>query len=658
MDAKTRIIELTETLNRYRDSYYNKSVSIVSDQEYDRLFDELDALEKENSFKLANSPTCTVGYAVNDALPKVLHKRPLLSLNKTKNVSYLLGYFDTHDFIIMHKLDGLTISIEYEHGKLKKAATRGNGEVGSLITDNVKTFLNVPLEIPFKDKLVVVGEGLILENDFKEINDKLPDDEKYKTPRNLASGSVQNLDSSVCAKRRVRFYCFNAFDGTENIPTLSGRLDFVKSLGFDTVSYWHCQKMPDLDEKALEVIIDSIRRTAFLKHIPIDGLVFKFDDVKYGESLGKTKHHYKDGIALKFQEEEEESIVRDIEWQVGRTGKITPVAVFDPVELEGTTVAKASVHNLGVLTKLNVQIGSKVTVVKKNEIIPQIIKASGGSGYVKSPGFCPVCGKPTRIAVEGDITELFCDNPDCMAKHIANLVYFCSKECMDIDGLSEKTIEKFVSEGLIHNIFDIYSLNQHHDKIVDFDGMGENSYNNLINAIEKSRNVKFENFVAALGIPKIALAKAKILGEKFDHDWQKFISAVKNGFDFTELDTFGAELNKNIYEFMENSFFAHDYYEKLANHMNFIKPDKPKVAQTMSGKVICITGTLNHVSRKELQKMVENAGGKVTDSVSRKTNYLVNNDLESQSSKNMNAKKFGVDIVSEDDFLNILKGEK
>lgn len=645
-----RIKYLTEYLNKCRGEYYNDSNPSISDAEYDKLFDELAELEKKEQFIVANSPTQTVGYTVNEKLAKVKHKIPLLSLDKTKDFSVAKNFTGNYLAVLMHKLDGLTICLEYDDGKLIRASTRGNGEEGSLITDNVKTFVNVPLTISHLNRLVVTGEGIILKDDFDKINSKLPEGEKYKTPRNLASGSIQQLDSGICATRKVRFFAFNVVEGA-TYDSLSNELSYLSNLGFDV-----CRNIlfspQDVDNKYFDDLVQKMVGEAISNNIPIDGLVIKYNNIKYGKSLGRTGHHYKDGIALKFQEEQEESVITDIEWQVGRTGKITPVAIFNPVELDGTTVSKASLHNISIMNKIGIKKDAKITVVKKNEIIPQIIKSEGGICDFKTPSTCPVCGGKVVIKEENGVITPYCDNPDCVAKNIASLSYFVSKDCMDIDGLSEKTLEKFVEAGLIHNIYDIYQLYTHRSTIIEFDGMGENSFENLVNSIEESRNVRLANFIAALGIPKIALSKAKIL-EKYFGTWENFKDAVDNDFDFSQIETFGVELNKNIHEFFNNKFNANDYYFELAAIMYFEENETSE--NKLDGLIFCITGSLNNFSRKELQEYIENNGGKVSGSVSKKTSYLINNDTESKSSKNESAKKNGVKIISEQEFIDMFK---
>lgn len=652
-----RIKELTVQLNQYCDEYYNQSRPSVSDAEFDALFDELKKLENESGFYCTNSPTKNVGHKVSDKLPKVKHTYPLLSLDKTKDYNEAATYTKGKEALLMHKLDGLTICLTYDKGKLVEASTRGNGEEGSLITENAKTFMNLPSTIPFEGCLKITGEGIIHRDDFEKINAAIPnEDDKYKTPRNLAGGSVQQLDPSICATRKVYFYAFNVIKGMEETHSLSGRLEQIREYGFDICKYI-TYKPKTHDFEMFKKMVGGLVLTAERKSIPIDGLVVMYDDIVYGNSLGRTGHHYRNGIALKFQEEEEESVIQNVEWQVGRTGKITPVAIFKTVILDNTNVNKASLHNLSVMEKLGIRKHATVTVVKKNEIIPQIIKSVGGKEKFEVPVVCPVCKKPTIIKDENGTAQLYCENDECLAKSIQTLAYFVSKDCMDIDGLSEKSLEKFVEAGLIKNVYDIYDLKSYHDEIVEFEGMGENSFNKLVESIEKSRTVKLENFIAALGIQNVALSKAKAISKHFNGSWNEFKNACDKGFDFTQLNGFGVEINKNIYKFWKDEYYGTEYYRKLAELMTFVI-DEVTVEQKLKDMTIVITGTLNTISRKELQEKIENLGGKVAGSVSKKTTYLINNDKESTSSKNVSAKKNNVPIITEDEFLNLINKQE
>lgn len=657
-----KVKELTRILNIYRDEYYNKSKPSVDDATYDRMIDELKELEIEADFHCANSPNYTVGYKVNSELPKVKYSIPLLSLDKTKDQGVAIGFTKGKNGLLMHKLDGLTICLTYENGVLVEAGTRGNGEEGSLITDNAKTFMNVPEQIPYKGHLRITGEGIIHRKDFERINAEIQNEEdKYKTPRNLAGGSVQQLDSSVCAKRCVYFYCFDVLEGFDELKNLNERFDAVSQIGFDTVAFWQFNSETTYDE--FEDMIEYMVYVAKADGIPIDGLVVKYNDIEYGKSLGKTGHHYRNGIALKFKEEEEVTTITNIEWQVGRTGKITPVAIFKPVILDNTTVSKASLHNISTMEKLKIKPYSEVTVVKSNEIIPQIIKCKGGTSYdFEIPHTCPVCGGKTTIVTNGDTVNLYCKNNDCPAQSIRSLAYFTSKDGMNIDGLSDKKIEKFVEAGLIGNPLDIYKLEQHKDEIVQFEGMGEKSFKKLLESIEKSKNVKLENFITALGIPNVALSKAKIISKRFNGDWKEFEKALNNEFDFTELDSFGTEINKSIYKYFTTVFTADPIYDELVSLMNFQVEENTEGKKIFEGMIFAVTGTISLFgSRKDLQKKIESLGGKVSGSVSKKTSFLINNDSESSSSKNMDAKKNGVPIVTEEQFLKIIdsmnKGE-
>ena len=581
-DDLKEIRELTIKLNQWCYEYYALSKPSVSNDVFDQNFDRLKYLEDKTGFFFSGSPVRTVGFRVSSELPKIKHSSPLLSLDKTKDRKVAMDFTKNWEALLMYKLDGLTICLEYEDGKLVRAATRGNGEEGSIITDNAKTFVNVPLQIEYEGYLKVTGEGIIHRDDFETINAQIPNaDDRYKTPRNLASGSVQQLDSSVCAKRKVYFYAFKY------------RMFNPKDIEFET----------------FDSVMDSMVMEAQKENIPIDGLVVMYDDIEYGKKQGRTGHHYRNGIAFKFKEEEEESVIHSIDWQVGRTGKITPVAVFDTVILDGTDVSRASLHNLSIIKELGIKNGAKVTIVKKNEIIPQIIKATGGTEDFEVPKVCPICGGTTTQCSDGGSVSLYCRNIDCAAQNIRKIAYFASKECMNIDGLSEKTVEKFIDAGIIKNILDIYKLENHHDEIVGFEGMGEKSFAKLLSAIEKSKNVKLENFIAGLGIQNIALSKAKIISRRFDGDWDSFENALKSRFDFTELESFGTEVNKCIYEFFDNVFLKNDMYSELVSYMHFVKEEKN--SDIFAGNIFVITGSLNIFSnRKELQEKIESLGGK------------------------------------------------
>lgn len=649
MSDISRVKELTELLNRYRNEYYNLSRPSVSDEEYDALFDELTELEEKTGFICNNSPTQTVGYTVNESLIKVKHDHPLLSLAKTKDFNEAATFTKGNQALLMFKLDGLTICLTYENGELIEASTRGTGEEGSLITDNARTFVNVPAKIPFTGRIKITGEGLIRKKDFDEINSQMPENDRYKTPRNLASGSIQQLDSGICAQRQVRFYAFNVIEGLED-QFLSQRLSIIKDYGFDICPYQILNNSENFADKVAEMV-----RLADDMSIPIDGLVVMYDDLVYGYSLGRTGHHYKNGIALKFQEEEEETTIRNVKWQVGRTGKITPVAIFDTVVLDGTNVSAASLHNVSIMRKLGIKKNATVTVVKKNEIIPQIVKSVGGDEKFETPTVCPVCGSPAILKKEGSTITVWCENDDCFAKNIRTLTYFVSKDCMNIDGLSEKTLQKFVDEGLIKTIYDIYTLPEHKEEIVSFEGMGEKTYDALVSSIEKSKKVKMENFIAALGIPNVGLSKAKIISKYFDGDWDKFAKAVFNRFDFSTLDGFGTEINRCIHTFFRYKFDLKPEYQKLLDMVEFVAPDNSNTELSLAGKTFVITGSLNNFSnRKDLLEKIESLGGKVTGSVSKNTDYLINNDSTSSSSKNKKAQSLDIPIITEEEFLKMI----
>lgn len=659
MDRKetlSRIKALTTILNEYRAAYYNDSISYVSDAEYDKMLDELAELEKKADFHFANSPNYNVGYTVNDDLPKVKLEIPLLSLDKTKDVVVAKDFTKKRKGILMHKLDGLTICLTYENGELVSASTRGNGEVGQLITDNARTFTNLPVRIPYKDRLMLTGEAIIHISDFNKINSKIENDEdKYKEPRNLASGSVQQHDSSICAERNVHFYCFEILIGLDDIGNMDEKFEAIKDIGFETVDYICFDE--NTSEEEFKKHVDELFLLAGDKQIPIDGLVVKYNDIEYGKSLGRTAKWYRNGIALKFKEDEVESTVLNIDWSVSRTGKITPVAVFEPVEINGSTVERASLHNLNTMEDLGIKPHCTATVIKANEIIPQIISCVGGDSYeFEVPRKCPVCGGETRVVINGSTKTLFCFNEKCAAKNISSLTHFCSRSAMNIDGLSEKLLERMVNLKIVNNFADIYEIKNHTDFLSKLDGLGEKSCAKLVKAIDDSRNVKLENFIVAIGIPSIGLEKAKIISKQFSGSWENFENAVLSNFDFAKLKSFGYEINKNIYDYFNNVYSKDIKLQKLISLMNFIVEEESTNKKIFDGMTFAITGTTKiYSNRKEIQNIIESFGGKVSGSVSSKTNYLINNDVNSTSGKNKAARENNVPIISEGQFKEMLE---
>ena len=645
----SRIKELTKLLNHYRNEYYNKNNSEISDQEYDRLFDELREKEDKTGFCLANSPTQSVGYLVQSKLQKSIHEYPMLSLDKTKSPDELLKFAGGRKSILMLKLDGLTVCITYKNGVLVKGETRGDGSIGEDITENVKTFCNVPLTIPYKKKLVVFGEAIIDYNTFYEINNELSDDKKYKNPRNLCSGTVRQLDSKICADRNVKFVAWRLVDGSQS-NYFSERLCELESYGFEVVSW-------SLLAGNIEEQLMSMKKDADETGLPIDGCVVSYTDISYIESLGATSHHLRGQLAFKYAEDQESSILREIEWSMGKTGNLTPVAIFDPVELAGTTVSRASLHNISIMKDLNIKVGANVTVVKKNEIIPQIIECDADKTDFEIPDTCPVCGGMTVIVKDNNTEVLTCTNPGCKGKLLGRLTHYTSKNALNIDGLSEATLEKFMELGWLNQLSDIYTLDSHKEKMVKLDGFGKKSAEKLLAAIEKSKNTTLERYLYGLSIALIGKTASKTISKQFNGDYSKFIEALEDGFDFTQLNDFGATMNSSIYAWYKKYSDSEDAY--IPTLLDFEKPKAVIVADNnkdLSGMVFVITGNLTHYSnRNEVVEEIERLGGKVSGSVSVKTTYLINNSLESNSGKNKKAKELGVSIITEEQFISMIK---
>lgn len=645
----SRIKELTKLLNHYRNEYYNKNNSEISDQEYDKLFDELKEKEDKTGFCLANSPTQSVGYLVQSKLQKSVHEYPMLSLDKTKSPDELLKFAGGRKSILMLKLDGLTVCITYENGELVKGETRGDGSIGEDITENVKTFCNVPLTIPYKKKLVVFGEAIIDYNTFYKINSELSDDKKYKNPRNLCSGTVRQLDSKICADRNVKFVAWRLVEGSQS-NYFSERLCELESYGFEVVSW-------SLLAGNIEEQLMSMKKDADEIGLPIDGCVVSYTDISYMESLGATSHHLRGQLAFKYAEDQESSILREIEWSMGKTGNLTPVAIFDPVELAGTTVSRASLHNISIMKDLDIKVGANVTVVKKNEIIPQIIECDADIAEFEIPDICPICGGKTAIVKVNDTEVLTCTNADCKGKLLGRLTHYSSKNALNIDGLSEATLEKFMELGWLNQLSDIYTLDSHKEKMVKLDGFGKKSAEKLLAAIEKSMNTKLERYLYGLSIALIGKTASKTISKQFNGDYSKFIEALEDSFDFTQLNDFGATMNNSIYAWYEKYSDSEDAY--IPTLLDFEKPKAVIVADNnkdLSGMVFVITGNLTHYSnRNELVEEIERLGGKVSGSVSVKTTYLINNSLENNSGKNKKAKELEVSIISEEQFISMIK---
>lgn len=647
-----RIQELVKQLNEYRDVYYNEARSDVSDAEYDRLFDELSELENETGVVYTNSPTQSVGYEVKSELEKVKHSHPMLSLDKTKSVDDLVKFARDKDCILSLKMDGLTCLLTYENGELLQAETRGDGEIGELITHNARVFDNIPLSIDYKGHFEIEGEAIITYEDFDKINKSLPDDKKYKNPRNLASGSVRQLDSKIAAQRHIKFIAWK-------VPTeiasnsFINRLQYAVELGFDTVPFLPIRG--NSNAEFINIVIEQLQRRANERSFPIDGLVATYNDITYGELLGMTGHHPKHSIAFKFYDEEVETVLKNIEWSMGKIGSLTPVAIFDPVEIDGTMVERASLHNVSILTKLDLQIGDTIIVYKANQIIPQVKENLSAkdreSAYIRIPSQCPVCESPTQIVKENDSEVLMCTNPHCKGKLLGRVSHFVSKKGMDISGLSEETIKKFIELGWIAEITDIYNLDKYYDRLSTMSGFGKKSVDKLRKSIENSKTVRLDKFIASLSIPGIGTSQSKELVKAFGA-WDKFRDASVGYYNFTQLDGFGDVLNNNIHSWFEDMSNIADY---LASLMAFESEDNSKTNNSLNGKSFVVTGKVyKFKNRDEVKEAIEKFGGKVTGSVTKSTFALINNDIESNSSKNKKAKELGVQIINEEQLIEML----
>lgn len=645
-NTKARMLELIKKLNNASEAYYAKDEEIMSNFEYDALYDELAELERESGTVLSNSPTQRVGYEAVDFLPKEAHDKPMLSLSKTKSVDELSSWLLEKEGLLSWKLDGLTIVVTYEDGKLAKAVTRGNGAVGEVITNNAKAFTNLPVKISFEQKLVIRGEAVISYPDFDEVNSHIEDDsQRYKNPRNLCSGSVRQLDPSVTSERHVRLIAFSLVSAEgEDFATRHEQFEFLKSLGFDVVDYYPVDKASIYNE--VKHFAERIEEY----EIPSDGLVLSFDDIEYGKSLGMTAKFPRDSIAFKWADETAKTVLRKIEWSPSRTGLINPVAVFDTVELEGTSVSRASVHNLSVMEELMLGIGDEILVYKANMIIPQIAKNLTMSNNLNIPDRCPCCGGMAQERIVKEAKSLYCINPNCPAKQIKLFSHFVSRDAMNVDGLSEATLEKFVDEGYIKSLSDIFGIEKYKSNIVNLEGFGDKSYENLITGIEKAKDVSIANFLYALGIPGIGLANAKIICKSFMNDPQKVFSLTRN--ELLSVNTIGDAIADSYISYFENPVNRSEL-EKLLKCIRMRKEEVVSIESELMGKTIVVTGSLNlYSSRKDLQNEIELRGGKLSGSVSAKTFLLVNNDLLSASSKNKAAKELGIPIVSEEEFVN------
>lgn len=652
MDKINRIKELTDQLNTYRDEYYNNHNSPISDYEYDSLIDELQTLENETGFILNKSPTQSVGYEVKSKLQKVTHSHPMLSLDKTKSVDDILEFLSGRPGVVMLKMDGVTMCTTYKDGKLYSCETRGNGQIGEDVFHNAKTIKNLPKQI-VKGNLIVDGEVIITKDDFDKINEKLPDDEKYKNPRNLASGSIRQLDSKVASNRNLKFIAWKCVDGI-NENSFLNRLHKIQELGFEVVP--HREILSDITRAELERIIEDLQTEAENEGFPIDGIVFGFDDVAYGESLGATNKAPRSQIAYKFYDEEAITTLRNIEWSLGKTGQLTPVAIFDSVDLDGTSVERASLHNISICKELKLGTGDEITVYKSNMIIPQIRENLTKSNTFEIPKACPVCGYLTAIQKDNDTEVLVCTNETCQGKLLGRVSHFVSKKGMDIEGLSEAILEKFIDLGWVKCLFDVYNLGCHYGELVNMEGFGTISVQKLQERIEKSKDVELKNFIAALSIPNIGTSQSKELAKTFA-TWDDFASAGFGNYNFTKLNGFGEVLNKNIHHWFQ-TMWNEDKVGQLVRRLHITNNvlEEQSTDSAITGKVFVITGSLERFeNRKELQELIEKNGGKVTGSVTSKTDFLINNDTASGSSKNVKAKKLGVSIISELNFINMIR---
>ena len=647
MNQTERMKELVELLNKAGKAYYQEDREIISNYEYDKLYDELEALEKETGITLAGSPTVSVGYEAVNALPKETHETPMLSLDKTKEIEVLKNFVGNQKTVLSWKMDGLTIVLTYQDGKLKKAVTRGNGVVGEVITNNAKVFKNVPLQIAYQGELILRGEAIISYSDFEKINEQIEDvDAKYKNPRNLCSGSVRQLNNEITAKRNVYFYAFSLVraEGVDFNNSRACQFEWLKTQGFDIVEY----RM--VDSKNLEETIQYFSDKISTNDFPSDGLVALYDDIAYGDSLGSTAKFPRNAFAFKWKDEIRETTLKEIEWSPSRTGLINPVAIFEPVELEGTTVSRASVHNISILKELELGIGDRIEVYKANMIIPQIAENLTRSRNLTIPEFCPVCKEKTKIQKSNDVEVLICTNPECQAKKIKSFTLFVSRDAMNIDGLSEATLEKFILNGFIKEFGDIYELEHYKDAIIEMDGFGEKSYENLIDNIKKSSHTTLPRLVYALGIANIGVANAKVLCKEFDYDLQKLMRADEE--TISQIEGIGSVIAKSVTDYFKNEENQRKL-EHLLTHLTF-EEMKIETGNPLSGKLFVITGSVNQFeNRSAMKEFIEKRGGKVTGSVSKKTDYLINNDTESSSSKNKKAKELGIPILSEEDFLKL-----
>ena len=643
-----RMKELVSLLNKASRAYYQEAQEIMSNYEYDRLYDELKDLEDELGITLSNSPTVNVGYEVVSELPKERHESPMLSLDKTKEVEELKNFVGDQKVLMSWKMDGLTVVLTYRDGKLYKAVTRGNGEVGEVITNNAKVFKNVPVQIAYQGELILRGEAVIGYKDFEKINQEIEDvDARYKNPRNLCSGSVRQLNNQITAKRNVMFYAFTLVqaDGVDFQNSRACQMEWLKSQGFTTVEYYMVTR--DTVEDEVAKFSSKISENDF----PSDGLVLTYDDIAYGRSLGRTAKFPRDSFAFIWQDEIRETVLREIEWSPSRTGLINPVAIFDPVELEGTTVSRASVHNISIMEELELGIGDRIEVYKANMIIPQIAENLTRSGVKDIPCKCPVCQGETKIRQVGNAKALYCMNPECQAKHVKSFALFVSRDALNIEGLSEATLEKFISRGYIHTFADIFHLDQYKEEIQKMEGFGEKSYKKLTESIEKARTTTLPRVIYSLGIAGIGLANAKVICRELKYDVESLLKVSEE--ELNEIQGVGEVLAKAFVGYFADAKHVENF-RRLLNELTIPEETVTK-QQIFEGVNFVITGSVKHfANRGEVKELIESLGGKVTGSVTSKTNYLINNDVTSTSSKNKKANELGIPIISEETFLELV----
>ena len=647
---RQRMQELVDLLNQAGRAYYQESREIMSNYEYDALYDELVHLEKELHVTLAGSPTIHVGYEVVSELPKERHESPMLSLDKTKDVEDLRAFAGEHDVVMSWKMDGLTIVLTYQNGELTKAVTRGNGEVGEVITGNARVFKNIPLRIPYEGELILRGEAVIGYRDFERINQEIPDaDARYKNPRNLCSGSVRQRSSEITAKRNVQFYAFSLVraEGVDFGNSRARQLDWLKGQGFDVVEHYVVAPA-DIEAEVIK-FSEKIAQNDF----PSDGLVLIYDDIRYGESLGRTAKFPRDSYAFKWADETRETILRQIEWSPSRTGLINPVAIFDPVELEGTTVSRASVHNISIMEELKLGVGDRIEVYKANMIIPQIARNLTGSGVRDIPEACPVCQGRTEIRQDGSAKTLYCTNPECQAKQIKAYALFVSRDAMNMEGLSEATLEKFIARGFIRTYDDLFHLDRYKEEIQEMEGFGEKSYQNLMESVEKARATTLPRLLYSLGIPGIGVANARVICREMGVSPEEMPDLTEE--DLSAVSGVGGVIAKAYVDYFGDEKHRKVYRELLGEvHVEQEASDEGE--RNLEGTTFVITGSVEHfANRSELKSLIESRGGKVTGSVTSKTSYLINNDAASTSSKNRKAKELGIPILTEEQFLQMLE---